>query len=315
MVGLLRLAVLTRPPPSPTWRLSLARRDGSRDARPPPGRDISQERTWRRADAPAGGDDAPRERPRLNLAPRSAAAPAAAAGASKASVFGAARPREEVLREQGRDAVKEDLKFEHEGVDRWGAGIWHPPLIGVWAGAPGHGGVGGKGAWETCTRLRPANCWVVGVQRAPTSQPGPRNAHAYCLMQLHGAARGATGSPTSPLPPCRPETAEEKALREDITNLQVGPGAARLGGQGRGGGVVLPVVQFFRLCGFTSIVLSTCRRRGVSAAADGEAETVLAQGMLPTAQLAVLSGSSHAPAHPPTSPPAHLNSADPRGGG
>jgi hypothetical protein len=37
-------------------------------------------------------------------------------------VFGAARPREEVLREQGRDAVKEDQALEHEAVDRWELG-------------------------------------------------------------------------------------------------------------------------------------------------------------------------------------------------
>ncbi|KAL4457949.1 hypothetical protein ABPG75_012814 [Micractinium tetrahymenae] len=101
-------------------RWERAPREGSREGRPPPGRDLSQERTWRRADAPpAAADEAPRERRKLTLAPRSAvAAPAAAAGASKASVFGAARPREEVLKEQGRDAVKEDLKYEHEAVDR-----------------------------------------------------------------------------------------------------------------------------------------------------------------------------------------------------
>jgi hypothetical protein len=33
-------------------------------------------------------------------------------------VFGAARPREEVLREQGRDPAKEDVKLEREAVDR-----------------------------------------------------------------------------------------------------------------------------------------------------------------------------------------------------
>ncbi|KAI7843795.1 hypothetical protein COHA_002693 [Chlorella ohadii] len=93
--------------------------EGSRDGRPPLGRDASSERAWRRE---GGAPEEPaRERPRLNLAPRSAAPAAgagAAAGASKASVFGAARPREEVLREQGRDAVKEDLRLEHEAVDR-----------------------------------------------------------------------------------------------------------------------------------------------------------------------------------------------------
>ncbi|PSC72851.1 eukaryotic translation initiation factor 4B1-like [Micractinium conductrix] len=96
-------------------------RDGSRDGRPPLPRDNSQDRVWRREGGGGGGEEgAPRERPRLNLAPRSAA-PAgegASGGASKASVFGAARPREEVLKEQGRDAVKEDLKYEHEAADR-----------------------------------------------------------------------------------------------------------------------------------------------------------------------------------------------------
>jgi hypothetical protein len=55
----------------------------------------------------------------LNLAPRSAAAPAEAGdGASKSSVFGAARPREEVLKEQGRDPLKEELAAEHAAVGR-----------------------------------------------------------------------------------------------------------------------------------------------------------------------------------------------------
>lgn len=83
-------------------------RDGSRDGRPPLPRDNSQDRVWRREGGGGGGEEgAPRERPRLNLAPRSAA-PAgegASGGASKASVFGAARPREEVLKEQVRSSV------------------------------------------------------------------------------------------------------------------------------------------------------------------------------------------------------------------
>lgn len=87
--------------------------------------------------------DAPRERPRLNLAPRTApldkpaggdaaAAPAAAAGdgaeaaeaakpaepkAAKSNPFGAARPREEVLKEQGRDYRKEELQLEHKAAE------------------------------------------------------------------------------------------------------------------------------------------------------------------------------------------------------
>jgi hypothetical protein len=114
-----------------------APRDGSRDARPH-SRDISAEPTWRRAGPALSPSSPPRERPRLNLAPRSAAAPAATtpAGASKASVFGAARPREEVLREQGRDAVKEDLALEHEAVDRWGC----------WQGGVGRRGARGQGS-------------------------------------------------------------------------------------------------------------------------------------------------------------------------
>lgn len=129
-------------------------REGSREGRPPlPGRELSQERTWRRADAgPAsGGDDAaPRERPRLNLAPRSAAPAGGAApgahGASKASVFGAARPREEVLREQGRDAVKEDLKYEHEAVDRCVRGMGGAPTWGSRDELFARAGVGKHGA-------------------------------------------------------------------------------------------------------------------------------------------------------------------------
>lgn len=102
-------------PPTPPHA---THREGSRDGRPPLGRDASSERAWRRE---GGAEEPARERPRLNLAPRSAAPAAggAAGGASKASVFGAARPREEVLKEQGRDAVKEDLRLEHEAVDRW----------------------------------------------------------------------------------------------------------------------------------------------------------------------------------------------------
>lgn len=87
---------------------------------------------------------APAERPRLNLAPRTkpveapepaAAAPAEAAPAASApssengdsqpaekpkrsNPFGAARPREEVLKEKGIDYVKEELKLEHGEVIR-----------------------------------------------------------------------------------------------------------------------------------------------------------------------------------------------------
>ena len=61
----------------------------------------------------------PGERPRLQLAPRSAsdAAPAAGTGARAASVFGEARPREVALQAQGKDPRVEDLKQYH-AVDR-----------------------------------------------------------------------------------------------------------------------------------------------------------------------------------------------------
>ncbi|GBF92139.1 hypothetical protein Rsub_04486 [Raphidocelis subcapitata] len=105
----------------------------------------SEDRWARGAGAPAssGGGDAPRERPRLNLAPRTkpveepaaaaaAAAPAApgspaaadgdgeqsAPRAAKPNPFGAARPRELVLKEKGIDYVKEELKLEHGEVIR-----------------------------------------------------------------------------------------------------------------------------------------------------------------------------------------------------
>jgi hypothetical protein len=78
-------------------------RDGSRDQ-------------WRREAPPsaANDDDAPRERPKLMLKPRTASADARAAAeeASRPSIFGAARPREEILKEQGRDAIQEDKRLE-----------------------------------------------------------------------------------------------------------------------------------------------------------------------------------------------------------
>ena len=98
-----------------------------------PRREFDDERPSRRGfgdrwgpedrDRPRDGSQdggAPRDRPRLNLAPRSkpveGGPPAPAAGASRSSVFGAARPREEVLREQGRDPVKEEEAREaHQG--------------------------------------------------------------------------------------------------------------------------------------------------------------------------------------------------------
>lgn len=54
--------------------------------------------------------------------PSSSDGAAAAAGPPKPKVnpFGAARPREEVLKEKGIDYVKEELKLEHGEVIRWG---------------------------------------------------------------------------------------------------------------------------------------------------------------------------------------------------
>lgn len=79
-------------------------RDGSRDQ-------------WRkeRAGGPGAEEDAgaPRERPKLVLKPRTASTDARPAGDSgRPSIFGAARPREDVLREQGRDPVQEDERLE-----------------------------------------------------------------------------------------------------------------------------------------------------------------------------------------------------------
>ncbi len=108
------------PPVSP--RFSAPRREGSRDRS---GSDASQERTWRRASeaapgptSPSAAGDAPRERPRLVLAPRSSQT-AEGDSAKPSAVFGAARPREEVLKERGIDPVKEQLKAEHKAVARW----------------------------------------------------------------------------------------------------------------------------------------------------------------------------------------------------
>jgi len=77
-------------------------------------------------DAPTGG------RPKLKLAPRTlpvetppAPEPAEPTPveapkprAPKANPFGTARPREEILKEQGKDPVKEDLKLEAKAVIR-----------------------------------------------------------------------------------------------------------------------------------------------------------------------------------------------------
>ena len=71
----------------------------------------SREREEAHAPPPPSG-----ERRKLNLQPRSAEAKAPAA-ATKSSIFGGARPREETLAEKGRDWRKEDLALEHK-VDR-----------------------------------------------------------------------------------------------------------------------------------------------------------------------------------------------------
>eukprot|EP00239_Pterosperma_sp_CCMP1384_P011362 CAMPEP_0197864916 /NCGR_PEP_ID=MMETSP1438-20131217/43360_1 /TAXON_ID=1461541 /ORGANISM="Pterosperma sp., Strain CCMP1384" /LENGTH=585 /DNA_ID=CAMNT_0043483295 /DNA_START=74 /DNA_END=1831 /DNA_ORIENTATION=- len=75
-----------------------------------------EEREFRRKEPervePERSADRPAERPKLNLKARSVADPPAApaaAPAGKGAVFGGARPREEVLTEQGRDWRKEEL--------------------------------------------------------------------------------------------------------------------------------------------------------------------------------------------------------------
>lgn len=83
---------------------SVGSRDGSVD-------------TWRKAapEEDAGAANAPAERPKLNLKPRSATADGGAAegaAVSRPSVFGAARPREEVLKELGRDPIAEEKRLE-----------------------------------------------------------------------------------------------------------------------------------------------------------------------------------------------------------
>ena len=98
------------------WRRS---RDRSRDERVGDrSRDVSQEVTWRRDTPPPEAEDrdVPKERPKLVLKPRTVPEETIAAKVSddskRSSVFGAARPREEVLKEQGRDPVKEDIMLE-----------------------------------------------------------------------------------------------------------------------------------------------------------------------------------------------------------
>eukprot|EP00798_Chlamydomonas_sp_ICE-L_P032786 gene32786-33851_t len=78
---------------------------------------------WSRREAPPAAAHAPPpsagSRPRLQLAPRSKPVEGAEeSAATKSSIFGAARPREEVLKEKGIDVTKEDLKLEFGDVDR-----------------------------------------------------------------------------------------------------------------------------------------------------------------------------------------------------
>jgi hypothetical protein len=67
---------------------------------------------------------------------------AAAAGPPKQKVnpFGAARPREEVLKEKGIDYVKEELKLEHGEVIRWGSASPAAEIEVMMAGRGGWGG-------------------------------------------------------------------------------------------------------------------------------------------------------------------------------
>ena len=58
------------------------------------------------------------ERPRLQLKARSANAPAGGAGGGGSALFGGARPREEALREAGRDWRKEDAALSRGSVNR-----------------------------------------------------------------------------------------------------------------------------------------------------------------------------------------------------
>jgi len=60
---------------------------------------------------PAKQGEAGGEAPNLTVAPPEARAP-------KPNPFGAARPREEVLKEQGKDPIKEELRLEASAVER-----------------------------------------------------------------------------------------------------------------------------------------------------------------------------------------------------
>uniref|UniRef100_A0A7S0RAV5 Eukaryotic translation initiation factor 4B1 n=1 Tax=Pyramimonas obovata TaxID=1411642 RepID=A0A7S0RAV5_9CHLO len=89
---------------------------------PPPER--PSDRDWNAARAerarPADPQPAPTaERPKLNLKPRTVEEPPAVpSGASKADVFGGARPREMKLEEQGRDWRKEEVELARKGIVR-----------------------------------------------------------------------------------------------------------------------------------------------------------------------------------------------------
>ena len=58
----------------------------------------------------AVSSEAPSERPRLKLAPRSAAA--ASSGPAKSSIFGGARTREEILAAKGVDVKKKEAELD-----------------------------------------------------------------------------------------------------------------------------------------------------------------------------------------------------------
>jgi hypothetical protein len=81
-------------------------------------REVSrEEQSWRRDSSVASSasetDSGLKERPRLNLKPRSVPiGTTSSADASRPSIFGEARPREEVLKEQGKDVAVEDEKIE-----------------------------------------------------------------------------------------------------------------------------------------------------------------------------------------------------------
>lgn len=88
-------------------------------------REVSRDgQRWRRDSSVASStsetDSGLKERPRLNLKPRSipiGTTTAAEPVGSRPSIFGEARPREEVLKEQGKDVAVEDEKKINEKTD------------------------------------------------------------------------------------------------------------------------------------------------------------------------------------------------------